>query len=131
MAARWDSAITYAYRGILDHSDGTQSLFYFGQQGTHAHQGNLSRGAFGIGRLSMIRDRWIALGADAPFCSSASNGSTVALRMVTVPVRLPQCQRSAQLRMSMNVEVSVGEYSCVRAVCHSRARFIHVCNWLT
>lgn len=91
-------------------ADGTQSLYYFGQQGTHAHQGASSRGQFGaataatrarahtrrergreplrclndsccwrtlgIGQLSIIRDRWISLGADIPLASANSNGST-------------------------------------------------------
>ena len=140
MPARWDSAITYAYRGIIEHpSDGTQSLYYFGQQGSHAHQDSSTRGQFGkaagqshvciraivsriavkmiitvagtigIGQLSIIRDRWIALGADIAFASASSNGSTQPLRMVTKSMILPQCPSTAHaLRMTLNAEVSVG-----------------------
>ena len=109
MPAAWDSAITYSYRGVIDHPDGTQSLYYFGQQGTHAHQDANTRGKFGIGRLSIIRDRWIALGADIPFASPGTNGSTTALRMRTVPLYLPQCPSTThRLHMTLNAEVSVG-----------------------
>ena len=47
--AWWDSGLTYMLRGLIDHMDGTVSLFYFGQQGTHARQSAHNRGRFGIG----------------------------------------------------------------------------------
>jgi hypothetical protein len=103
--AAWDSAITYAFRGLIDHRDGTQSMYYFGQQGSHAHQGSLTRGKFGIGRVSIMRDRWIALGADSPVANH--NGSAVALLMRSVPLLLPQCSRVEHaLFMTLNAEVS-------------------------
>ena len=97
------------FRGLVDHSDGTQSLYYWGQQGTHARQSSDDRGVFGIGRLSIVRDRWVGLGSDAPFATAATNGSTAALRMATQPVLLPHCPSSAQtLTLTLNAEVSVG-----------------------
>jgi hypothetical protein len=97
------------YRGFVDHSDGTQSLYYWGQQGSHARQSSDDRGVFGIGRLSMVRDRWVGLGSDAPFATAATNGSTAALHMTTQPVLLPHCPSTAQtLTLTLNAEVSVG-----------------------
>ena len=66
-------------------------------------------GAIGIGQLSIIRDRWIALGADIPFASDRSNGSTQPLHMLTKPMILPRCLSTAHtLRMTLNADVSVG-----------------------
>ena len=30
--AQWDAGITYMFRGVIDAGDGTQHLYYFGQQ---------------------------------------------------------------------------------------------------
>jgi hypothetical protein len=69
----------------------------------------LAGGGVGIGQLSIIRDRWIALGADIPFASASSNGSTQPLHMLTKPMMLPQCLSAAHaLRMTLNEDVSVG-----------------------
>jgi hypothetical protein len=109
VVARWDSAITYMFKGIVEHNDGTQSLYYFGQQGAHSRQGATGRGRFGIGRLRIMRDRWIALGADIPFATEATNGSAAFLTMTSKPLLLPQCENSSgTLWMTMNAEVSAG-----------------------
>ena len=69
----------------------------------------IAAGAIGIGQLSIIQDRWIALGADIPFASASSNGSTQLLHMLTKPLLLPQCPSPAHaLRMTLNADVSVG-----------------------
>ena len=109
-AASWDSGLVYAYRGLADHpSDGTQSLYYFGQQGSHARQSGTDRGVFGIGRLRVVRDRWVALGADSPYTSAQMHGSTLPLNMGTVAVLLPRCASGqSSLRMTLNTDVSVG-----------------------
>ena len=98
------------YKGIIDHpDDGTQSMYYFGQQGSHARQSGDDRGLFGIGRVEIVRDRWIGLGADVPTSSPATNGSAASLRMTSKPVKLPTCANSsAVLRLTLNAEVSVG-----------------------
>jgi hypothetical protein len=99
----------YMFRGLVDHSDGTQSLYYWGQQGTHSRQSADNRGVFGIGRLSMVRDRWVGLGSDVPFATSETNGSAAALHMTTHAVLLPRCLSTAHmLVLTLNAEVSVG-----------------------
>jgi hypothetical protein len=73
---------------------------------THAHQGPRSRGKFGIGRVSIVRDRWIALGSNRPSATATTNGSTDYLGMTTLPVMLPRCPSSAHtLRMTLNIDV--------------------------
>lgn len=54
----------------------------------------------------MVRDRWVALGADAPSASATSNGSAAWLHMTTKPVTLPRCRTN--LSLTLNAEVSVG-----------------------
>ena len=110
--AQWDAGIAYMYRGVIDVGDGTQEMYYFGQQGSHAHQDCCSRGKFGIGRARILKDRWIALALDAPHAGPATNGSAANVTMMTQPVLLPSCAHigrgNATLTMTLNVEVSVG-----------------------
>eukprot|EP00729_Bicosta_minor_P001145 gene1145-15927_t len=110
VAARWDSGLTYMYKGVVDHpEDGTHSMYYFGQQGSHAQQSGDARGLFGIGRVEIVRDRWVGLGADVPTATPATNGSAASLRMTSKPVKLPTCANASDvLRLTLNAEVSVG-----------------------
>ena len=108
------------YRGVIDAGDGTQHLYYFGQQGTHAHQDCCSRGKFGVGRARILKDRWVALGVDVPRAGPGSNGSGTNVTMTTRPIILPRCaggsgpgpaRRAAMpgnVSLTLNAEVSVG-----------------------
>lgn len=98
------------YKGVVDHpEDGTHSMYYFGQQGSHAQQSGDARGLFGIGRVEIVRDRWVGLGADVPTATPATNGSAASLRMTSKPVKLPTCANASDvLRLTLNAEVSVG-----------------------
>eukprot|EP00040_Diaphanoeca_grandis_P034181 m.210707 g.210707 ORF g.210707 m.210707 type:complete len:604 (+) comp33090_c0_seq1:194-2005(+) len=109
VAARWDAGLTYMYKGVVDGGDGYQHLYYFGQQGTHARQDGSDRGLFGIGRATIVRNRFISLGVDVPASTSnAINGSATTATMVTTAVVLPTCtSEHSRLHMYLNADVSV------------------------
>ena len=45
---------------------------------------------------------------DTPRANPSTNGSTAAIHMTTRPVTLPHCATGRTLRLTLNVEVSVG-----------------------
>eukprot|EP00041_Stephanoeca_diplocostata_P000452 m.14818 g.14818 ORF g.14818 m.14818 type:complete len:281 (+) comp10537_c0_seq1:153-995(+) len=103
----WDAGLVYMYRGLLDVGDGNLVLHYFGQQGTHARQDGSDRGKFGIGRVTLLKDRFVSFGSDTPTLdTSTGNGSRV-LQAKTTPVVLPSGP-CVSLVLSLNADVSVG-----------------------